>query len=220
MIELRDYQQKLYGDLIGKKFPNSRLTVLAIDTESESKNTKLICKCDCGAVRSILAYNLKSGHTQSCGCQSLENRVKARITHHCTGTRLYGIWSKMKDRCINPSNARFAYYGGINRTLCEEWHKFEPFRDWALANGYADNLTIDRIDNNKGYCPENCRWTTPREQANNTRKNRIIEYHGECHTLAEWSRIVNIKPITIAYRLNSGWSVKDALFLPVKRSKK
>ena len=93
---------------------------------------------------------------------------------------------------------------------------YEPFRDWALNNGYADNLSIDRIDNNKGYAPENCRWTTPKVQSNNTRRNRRIECRGECLTLAEWGNRVGIRPGTIAFRLESGWSVEDAIFKPVR----
>ena len=164
-----------------------------------------------------MAYNLKNGHTQSCSCLSLEKRVAARTTHHETGTRLYQIWFHMKRRTTNVNDREYSYYGGRGITICDEWLSYEPFRDWALQNGYSAELSIDRIDNNKGYCPENCRWTTQKVQSNNTRKNRIIECDGTSHTLAEWGDITGINATTIAYRIKKGMTVRDALFTPVRR---
>jgi hypothetical protein len=139
-------------------------------------------------------------------------------THGDKGTRLYYIWNNMKQRCINSHNPQFADYGGRGITVCEDWLKYECFRDWALNNGYSENLTIDRINNNSGYCPENCRWATPREQANNTRKVRLITYNGETHSVCEWSRILNIKQSTLNMRLNKyGWSAEEALRKEVRK---
>lgn len=207
-----------YEDLTGRRF--GRLIVLERTDSHIKKNgdkqTAFLCRCDCGNVRKVLAYNLKNGHTTSCGCEAFRKRVAAKTTHNEAGTRLYRIWTKMKGRCTNPNDPAYKRYGGCGRTLCEEWKHYERFRDWALANGYADNLSIDRINNEKGYSPDNCRWATPKQQANNTRKNRIIEFNGETHTLSEWGEITKIKPITIAYRLNNGWDVESALTSPVR----
>lgn len=211
-----------YEDLTGRRF--GRLIVLERTDSHIKKNgdkqTAFLCRCDCGNVRKVLAYNLKNGHTLSCGCLSFEHRTKARTKHGETGTRLYRIWHHMKERCNDNKNARFTDYGGRGIKVCNEWQcSYETFREWATSNGYTDMLTLDRKNNNDGYCPENCRWVTAKEQANNTRKNRLITYKNITHTLAEWSDIVKIKPSTIANRINSGWTIEDALFKPLRGEK-
>ena len=209
-----------FVDLTGQRF--GRLTVIErsdIIKRSGKRETAFLCKCGCGKECVVMAYNLKNGHTQSCSCLSLKKRVAARTTHHETGTRLYQIWFHMKRRTTNVNDREYSYYGGRGITICDEWLSYEPFRDWALQNGYSAELSIDRIDNNKGYCPENCRWTTQKVQSNNTRKNRIIECDGTSHTLAEWGDITGINATTIAYRIKKGMTVRDALFTPVRRSK-
>jgi hypothetical protein len=205
-------------DLKGQRF--GRLTVVCRDDlikKDGKKETAFICKCDCGKVRKVLAYNLKNGHTQSCGCQSLENRVKAQTKHKMTGTRIYRIWRGMKTRCENPNDYHYKFYGERGIKVCEEWQNFEPFYEWALVSGYSDSLTIDRINNSGDYEPVNCRWATMKEQSNNTRKNRIITHNGISHTLSEWADISNMKPGTLAHRIDSGWGMEEALNTPVRR---
>ena len=136
--------------------------------------------------------------------------------HGMRYTRLYNIWRSMNQRCRNPKSYNYERYGGRGITVCEEWHQFIPFRDWAMKNGYADNLTIDRKDTNGNYEPGNCRWATPKEQANNKRSNRHIELDGVSHTLAEWEGITGIKLNTIWARLDRGWPAERALTAPVK----
>lgn len=137
--------------------------------------------------------------------------------HGGKGTRLYRIWQQMKNRCHNPNTPRFPDYGGRGITVCEEWKDdFQTFYDWAMANGYEDHLTIDRIDNDKGYSPENCRWATDLQQANNSRHCHMITWNGETHSLSEWSRILDISRGCLNNRLlRYGYSVDRAFTEPV-----
>jgi len=137
--------------------------------------------------------------------------------HGGKGTRLYRIWQMMKNRCHNLKTPRFKDYGGRGITVCDEWKDdFRAFHDWAMANGYADHLTIDRKDNDKGYSPDNCRWTTPLVQGNNSRHNHMITFNGETHSLSEWSRILGLSFPLLSHRINHhGWSVERAFTTPV-----
>lgn len=126
--------------------------------------------------------------------------------------RLYGIWRGIKTRTQNPRHKDYKYCGAKGITVCDEWNNsYESFRDWALANGYQDDLTIDRIDNGGNYCPENCRWTDAYTQANNKSSNHLLTYNGKTQTMAQWARETGLKRETIKDRLKSGWSVEDAL---------
>lgn len=138
-----------------------------------------------------------------------------KVKHGDHKKRLYRIWIGMKYRCNNPNHSYYRDYGARGITVCGEWEKYENFRDWALSNGYQNDLTIDRIDNDKGYSPENCRWITMKKQSNNRRTNRVIECNGEKHTLSEWSEIVGVCVGTLWDRLKNGWSTERALFEPV-----
>jgi hypothetical protein len=134
-----------------------------------------------------------------------------------TKNRLYRIWANMKSRCYNPKASRYEHYGGKGVTVCDEWlNDFQAFYDWAMAHGYSDNLTIDRIDVNGNYEPRNCRWEHPKGQSNNLSVNRKITFNGMTKTLAEWAAVTGINRRTIAARLDvRGWSVEKALTVPV-----
>ena len=195
-----------FDDLSGKKF--GKLTVIKLaKTPSGQAGAYWECRCDCGNKKIVRAATLKNGDTKSCGCAKFSG-----VTNHgLYKTRLHTIWLLMRDRCLNKNSTNYKRYGGRGISVCEEWNEFKPFYDWAMANGYKDGLSIDRIDNNGDYCPSNCRWATRVEQANNTRRNRWIEYNGETHTLAEWGRLYNIPYDKLWSRLSYGWSLERAL---------
>lgn len=138
-------------------------------------------------------------------------------TIQCKNRRLYGIWSGMRTRCHNKNYHDYQWYGGLGISVCAEWDNFYEFQDWALKNGYQDNLTLDRKDGDSNYCPENCRWVTRTEQSRNRKSTRWLTYNGETKTLSEWAKIVGLRQQTLNHRINSGhFTVQEALFLPSK----
>lgn len=131
-------------------------------------------------------------------------------------TRLYNIWSHMCERCNNPNFVYFHLYGGRGVSVCAEWFgNYSAFREWALGSGYKDSLCLDRIDNDGNYTPENCRWVTPKEQANNRRSNRLLYFKGEFRNIENWSKITGLPRHIIDGRLARGWSTEKTLSTPV-----
>ena len=137
--------------------------------------------------------------------------------HGGKGTRLYRIWQQMKNRCHNPKTSRFKDYGGRGITVCDEWkNDFQAFYNWAMANGYSDDLTIDRIDNDGNYEPSNCRWATELEQVNNSRHNHMVTYQGRTQSLSDWGRSLGIPFHVLSHRINTyEWDVERAFTTPV-----
>ena len=137
---------------------------------------------------------------------------KNHLKHGLSHTRIDNIYKSMISRCYCKRNNRYARYGKRGVRVCDEWlNDKNAFFEWAFSNGYAEDLTIDRIDVNGNYEPSNCRWVTQKEQQNNRSNNRVIEFNGECHTLGEWSEITGIKLATIWARLKCGWTIERAL---------
>lgn len=203
-------------DITSQKF--GRLTVL-YENGRRGKNIIWRCKCECGKEIDAIAYNLKNGHTKSCGC--LANEVKS-IVHSLHGgskTPLFRTWQHMISRCRNSNVAGYKNYGGRGITVCKEWEdSFEAFRHWSLQNGYRENLSIDRIDVNGNYEPSNCRWANAKTQANNKRNNHVIEYNGVTKTISEWADELGLKPSTIKARLDvCHWRIERALTTPQRR---
>lgn len=195
-------------DLTGLQF--GRLTVIKRAENAKNRHVRWLCKCECGGTTISHSCDLKSGRAKSCGCLNRENLDNK--THGMTGTRIYRIWQAMKYRCCNKNHTQYKDYGGRGIKVCDEWlNSFEAFYEWAVANGYSDNLTIDRIYINGNYEPSNCKWATRKEQANNTRRNHLITYKGKTQTIAQWEIETNISAATIEARLKRGWNVERTL---------
>lgn len=205
-----------FVDLTGRKF--GRLTVIQRAENRITKGGQSItmwrCRCDCGNEVIVYSQNLKREHTQSCGC--IQKEKPAHYKHGYSHTRLGKIYDNMKDRCYNPNNENYRIYGGENKTICDEWLRDrQSFFDWAMANGYADNLTIDRVDNSKGYSPDNCRWVDMKTQCNNRRSNCYIAYNGKTYTLKELSELYNIPYDKLKQRINKlHWNIEKAINTP------
>ena len=192
-------------DKTGQVF--GRLTVVSYAGVNNTRHSQWLCKCECGNTITVPSNNLISGTTQSCGClrkERLENAIKIKRYGDTPleKDRIYRIWRNMRSRTKYKCKGISKCYSERDIRVCDEWEKsFDTFRKWALNNGYNDNLSIDRIDNEKGYSPDNCRWATLKEQANNKRTNSYITYKGETHTIAEWASILGMSYYKLYQRL-------------------
>ena len=184
-----------------------------ISRVEKSHPTKWLCQCDCGTIKEVSQTSLIQGKSISCGCYHKDKIKENQTTHNMTHSRLYRIYYNIKDRCYNNKNKRFYDYGGRNIVMCSEWkNNFITFMDWSFTNGYSDNLTIDRIDVNGNYEPNNCRWIHIQEQYNNKRNNVFIELFGYKKTIKEWTSLMGwkyIKYYTRHYRGNQVFNNDD-----------
>lgn len=200
-------------DLTGQKF--GKLTVIKRVENSKWNETRWLCKCECGNETIVNYGKLAYKHTTSCGCYAKELFINNVSKHNLRKTRLYNIWANMKQRCFNKNNKFYNRYGGRGITICNEWENdFKNFYDWSIKNGYKDNLTIDRINNDGNYEPANCRWVDNKTQSNNRNNNVILEYNNEKHNIKEWCEIMNITKSALNHRLKRGWDLEKALTTP------
>ena len=203
---------KRTNDLTGKRF--GKLVVVGLDDKGTRK-TYWVCQCDCGNIKSVRSDSLQCGAIKSCGCLKKEQdkiNLTANHSHKQSGTRIYYIWQGIKNRCGNPNDARYMRYGGRGIKVCEEWkNSFETFWEWALNSGYKDNLTIDRINNDGDYCPDNCRWADAATQCNNRESNVKIKIGNTTKTLLEWCKIFDVDYSTVhaRYERNGFISIND-----------
>ena len=190
-------------DLTGQKF--NLLTVIGI---AQRNPLMWKCKCDCGNITSVRTSNHKRGLVKSCGCL----HKKGNPIHNQSNTRVYRIYAKILRRCFVPEDPAYVNYGGRGITMCEEWrNSFIAFSDWAYSNGYSDDLSIDRINNDGNYCPENCKWSNRTEQACNRRSTKFYTINGETKTLSEWCRCLEMPYKTVCRRLALGWTFEQAI---------
>ena len=208
-------------DLTGKRF--GKLTVIEKHSQDKWGGWNWLCRCDCGNETVVSGGHLRGMKTKSCGCSRKESK---NFSHKMTGSRIYSIWQAMKSRCYYDKNKRFKYYGGRGIKVCDEWkNSFISFYEWSMKNGYDENAergqcTIDRIDVNGNYEPNNCRWATIKQQANNTRRNHFIEYNGKTQTVSQWANELGVEPDSIFNRLQKGFTEEEALTLKFNERRK
>jgi hypothetical protein len=199
-----------FKDLTGQKF--GKLTVIKRVEDKvyeKHKKSQFLCLCDCGNEIVVIGGKLTSGNTKSCGCLLKEVLMKRNYKHgnttHTSRSRIYGIWSSMRSRCFNINDQNYFRYGERGIMVCNEWkNNFQLFYNWAINNGYQENLTLDRKNNNGNYEPDNCRWTTMKVQTNNTRKNIYIEINGITKHISEWVKETGLNYNTIITRMSKG----------------
>lgn len=205
-------------DLTGKKF--GRWTVLQF-SHSKNKIRYWLCECECGTVRPVRQLSLTSGRSKSCGCYHREEAKsigQRSLKHGDVGTKLYGVWNGMKTRCQNPNSKYYSDYGGRGVKVCDEWQNYIGFKQWAISSGYREKLSIERIDVNGDYCPNNCIWIPLSEQNYNKRNTRHINYNGKSYTIKEVAEITGLKPRTIAGRYERGWTPEQIFSTPLKKN--
>ncbi len=202
-----------YEDITGFRF--GLLTVIGFKRLKPCNSRFWKCKCQCGNVTHRRRWELKRPKVPSCGCYKKTGKPSTR--HGMSRTNIYRRWADMMDRCRNANSDCFKNYGGRGIFVCEEWHDFTNFhRDMGCPSGRVE---LDRIDNNAGYCKENCRWVSRKINSRNRRTNRIINFNGESLTMAEWCERLGINHGTMHARIRCGWTIEEALTTPVQKHK-
>ena len=208
------------NDLSGQRF--GKLTVIKWlprnERDPKYPNDPYLCLCDCGTFIQAKANQLTSGNKVSCGCYHDEYSHSYKITHQTHNdsySRLYHVWSTIKDRCTNPNNRSHVRYYDRGITLCDEWFDYETFKKWALENGYDENAprgqcTIERVNNDKGYSPDNCIWANSKVQRRNTSRTNFYEYHGESHIITDWCKILGVGYNSLYHAVhNKGMTIEE-----------
>lgn len=194
-------------DLTGQKF--GKLIAVKRDL-TYKKRTMWICKCECGNTTIVNSCYLRNGAIKSCGCsQGKSGKENNQYKHGYRHTKVYYIWKTMRQRCLNPNNNDYKYYGALGINICDEWDDPAAFCDWALKNGYKEGLTIDRKDTTKGYSPDNCRWITIEEQQCNKRSNHILTYANISYPMSVWSRKLNVNYSSLRDWIRKGKSFES-----------
>lgn len=203
------HENKIRNDLTGKRF--GKLTVIGF-SHFKGSHSFWNVKCDCGLEKVIRARQLTSGDTKSCGCIG-----KFSKRYKLDNDRIYRMWNHMLSRCYNKNDSSYYRYGERGIIVCDEWkNSYHTFREWAINNGYSDELSIDRIDNDGNYNPNNCKFSTAKEQMNNTSTNHRIEYKGEIKTVSQWAELYGMDIMQLENRILRGWDIETALTKPIQ----
>lgn len=213
MSKLIDLTGKRYGDLV----------VIRRSQNTEKGLATWECLCDCGKTTIVRGSSLRNGTVNSCGCRRAKR--KPTLRHGMSHTKLYWVWGNIKKRCYNTSDRAYKNYGGRGIFMCDAWkNSFESFAKWAINNGYSDSLTIERVDVNGNYCPENCTWIPMNEQQNNRTTCLPFTHNGETKNLAEWCSYYNLPYVTVHNRIYKlKWDFERAISEPIhfeKRNRK
>ena len=205
-----------FKDIAGQRF--GRLVAIKAEKDPTGRRYDWLCKCDCGNEVKATSVSLTTGKKKSCGCIQRELLQSRNTVHGHSRERLYRVWKGMKSRCYNSHHRSYPKYGGRGLRVCDD---YEAFRLWAYENGYDENAeyqqcTIDRIDVDGDYSPQNCRWADSFTQANNTNKVLLITFKGETKTVTEWANKTGIPRATLYARVKNGWDVDKALTTPVR----
>lgn len=204
-------------DITGNKY--NMLTVLGRVENDKNGQSRWECICECGNKTIVKGANLKNGAVKSCGC--LVHRPALNKKHGESNTPLYRMWTSMIYRCDNPKYIAYKYYGARGIRVCDEWHDYETFKKWVNETKTDDSYTIERIDVNGDYGPDNCKWIPMSEQANNRRSNIVIDYNGEEHTLMQWCKKLNLNYKNVHNRMYKlGWSFEKAISTDIDISKR
>ena len=212
-------------NFIGKKYGKLKIVSLSYKKQKYTKSGRkdgflyyFNCICECGNYIDVNLHDLTSSHTQSCGCYQKTQVSKKNKIHGLTTSSIFHIWTSMKQRCLNPNNKAYKNYGGRGITICDDWkNNFITFYDWAMNNGYKENLSIDRIDNDGNYQPDNCRWVTRKEQNRNYRKNINVIYENTEYCLKDLSVKLNINYKYLHKKYKKGMKIEDIISAYAKR---
>ncbi len=198
----------LFIDLTGQRF--GRLHSLSLAGKNKHGQLMWHCQCDCGESCVSLGFVMRKGEKQSCGCLQREATASVNLSHGMAGTPIYAIYRSMMQRCYDQNSTAYDRYGARGINVCEKWQTFEGF--YEDMGDKPDGMSLERKDNDGDYCPENVVWATAKQQANNTRGNRVLEYCGRKQTMTQWAEEFGLKPQTVWARLvTRGWSVEKAL---------
>ncbi len=195
--------------------PGDKYNFLTIikEVEQVNKSRYFQCKCVCGNIKNYKLNLLRRGESKSCGCKRIERFIKQNTRHNLSRTKIYTIWTAMKQRCLNVNHKHYSSYGGRGIDIHSDWLNVQNFIKWAKENGYKEGLTLDRIDVNKGYNKDNCRWVTMTVQCRNKRDNVFYEFNGKNQCVADWAKDLSINHTTLTKRINR-WGLEKALTTP------
>lgn len=195
-------------DLSGLK--SGRLVAIRYEY-TRNKKAYWLCLCDCGKSKIVVGTSITNGHVKSCGCLKKEMLAEKNFKHGFCGTGLYQCWQDMKKRCYDKNRAQYKDWGGRGISVCEDWLSFENFKIWAVKNGYQPGLTIERVDNNGNYSPENCKFIRKQDQNSNRRNTVVISFDGKNMNIEQWAKYLGLKRGTFDSRLKRGWSIEKAI---------